>query len=204
MPDPIASLMNEMTPGAVPIPTLGDPYADLAAKAKAKYPRLANYPIKVTSAGPPIDNGSETYPPTEDQNPHPGNWTIQLNPKKMTGDPVDNVGLEMIHTLQGADPQYQKFTDQFVRSMTPGQLADSQRAYKRDMKDAGDNFMNTGKPESFDSWMRRVQGQEYIRGGIFTKVIPNWIGPKGEGRYTPEQTKLLDQIKQYLQTPAGK
>ncbi len=199
MPHPaieLAQLLQQPAP-SVQLPTAltggsADPYADLAAKAKARWPRLAKYPIQTISSGPPIPTGSETYPPTEDRNPHPGHWTIQLNPKKMTGDPVSNVGLEMIHTLQGEDPQYQKFTDQFIQSMTPDQRKSTQRLYAKE-KTAGEH-------RPYDQWLKTVQAQEYIRGGIFTDVIPNWVGPKGEGGYTPQQAKLLDQIKQYLQT----
>lgn len=200
MPHPtteLAQLLQQPMP-QVQLPTAltgaqADPYTDLAAKAKARWPRLAKYPIRTTALGPPIPTGSETYPPNEDNNPFRGNWTIQLNPKKMTGDPVSNVGLEMIHTLQGADPQYQKFTEQFIQSMTPDQKRSTQRLYAKEKAD--------GEHRSYDQWLRTVQAQEYIRGGIFTDVIPNWVGPKGEGGYTPKQMKLFDQIKGYLQTP---
>jgi hypothetical protein len=181
------------SPAAAP-----DPYATAVTEAKTRYPRFAHLPIKMTSQGPSIPYGSETYPPNEGNNPHPGNWTIQVHPSELAKGPkylADTVGLEMIHGLQGTDPQYQKFTDQFIKSMTPGQMSLMRREYKKDQ--AG------GEKRPFDEYMRTVQAQEYIRGGIFTDAIPNWIGPKGEGHYTPEQTKLLGQIKNYLQTPAS-
>lgn len=175
-----------------------DPMQQAVTEAKTKYPRFANIPIKLTTGKGP--GWSETYEPEDEQNPHPGNWTVQLrSPEAINGKVPHSstIGFEMIHALQASDPQYQKMTDRFVKSMTPDQLADARKAYVRDKK-------VFGTTESFDKWLPRVQAQEYIRGGIFTDVIPNWVGAKGEGRYTPEQTKLLDQIRQYLQTPAAK
>lgn len=206
--DPITialqALVKAKTPQSFPTSTLGpDPFAAAVMQAKQQYPRFAKLPLALTKGTGPMY--SETYPPEEDENPVPGKWTIQLRSPEALGDQKkwpDEVSLEAIHGLQATDPGYQKLTDEFVHSMTHDQLSDARRAYQRDMKNAGGNFMNTGQPEPFDSWMKRVQAQEYIRGGIFTKVIPNWIGPKGEGRYTPAQMKLLDKIKNYLQTSA--
>ena len=174
-----------------------DPYAQAVTEAKQKYPRFANIPIKLTTGSGP--GWSETYEPDDKENPHPGNWTVQLRSDEAKNGKVPHsstVGFEMIHALQANDPQYQKMTDQFVKSMTPSQLSSAKQAYQRDKK-------VFGTTESFDKWLPRVQAQEYIRGGIFTDVIPNWVGPKGEGQYTPQQTQLLGQIKNYLQTPAS-
>ncbi len=140
---------------------------------------------------------SETFPPDERGNPNPGNWTVQLRDPSVVKDKSvwpEYVGLESIHQLQAKDTKYQQFTEQFVKSMTPDQQRAARRTYDRNKKLFGED----ARP--YDQWLRDVQAQEYIRGGIFTKAIPGWIGPKGEGGYTSAQMKLLDQIKQYLQT----
>lgn len=123
---------------------------------------------------------------------------MQLRDSGVKNDPSawkDYIGLESLHPLYANDKGYQELTKEFVKTLkaNPAQMADIHRAYDRDKK-------VFGTKESFDKWLPRVQAQEYIRGGIFTKQIPGWVGPKGEGRYTPEQMKLLDRIKQYLST----
>lgn len=185
----------------MPGPSLID-FIQAVARSKQQYPRFNSLPLALTTGTGP--GYSETYPPTEDYNPQPGKWTVQMRDPKTIADVKhypSNVSLEAIHGLEATDPGYQSLTRQFIASMTPEQIRSSREVYNRDTR--GSNFMNTGKPESFDSFMNRVQGQEYIRGGIFTDVIPNWVGPKGEGRYTPNQMSLLEHIKQYLQTPAA-
>lgn len=175
-----------------------DPDAQAVEAAKQQYPRFAKYPIALMRGGAGPDY-SETYPPDEEGNPKPGNWTIQLRSKDAleNKNTTSQIGLEMIHALFADDPKYQKFTDQFIQSMTPNQMAATKRAYQRDLKENPDD-----KP-AWNDWLRRVQAQEYIRGGIFTDVIPGWVGPKGEAGYTPQQMQLLSQIKQYLQTSDG-
>lgn len=180
-------------------PRISDDAAQAAVKAaKTKYPRFAHLPIKLTAGKG--SGWSETYEPTEQTNPHPGHWTVELrSPKALAGNYDSTIGFEMIHALQATDPQYKKFTNQFVQSMTPQQIKDSKMVYEREKKEFPEDAN-----EPFQEWLPRVQAQEYIRGGIFTDVIPNWVGPKGDGKYTPEQTQLLGQIKNYLQTPASK
>jgi hypothetical protein len=170
---------------------------EAVAAAKQQWPRIKNIPIKLTTGSGP--GYSETYGPQETGgdggNPYPGNWTVQLRNPGVVKDRSqwqDYIGLEALHPLYAEDKGYQDLTNQFVKSMTPDQLRASQNAYEHDKKLFGD----TG--EAFDKWLPRVQAQEYIRGGIFTKAIPNWVGPQGEGGYTPEQMKLLDKIKEYL------
>jgi hypothetical protein len=154
--------------------------------------------MKLTSGSGP--GYSETYEPDEKGaggNPYPGNWTVQLRNPGVIKDPSqwqDYIGLESLHPLYAQDQGYRALTNEFVKSMTPEQMRSARTAYQRDKKIFGDSN------EPFDKWLPRVQAQEYIRGGIFTKAIPNWIGPKGEGGYTPAQMKLLQKIKNYLET----
>ena len=180
---------------ATPRPTPpSDPFQSAVTTAKQQYPRIANIPFMLTKGTGP--GWSETYEPEDDLNPHRGSWTVQLRSQEALANPhkwADTVALESIHALQANDKRYQQFTDRFVKSMTPEQTSDAKRAYERDKK-------VFGVTEPFDKWLSRVQAQEYIRGGVFPHAVPGWIGPKGEGRYTPEQMKLMDEITQYLKT----
>ncbi len=165
--------------------------------AKQRYPRISNIPMALTTGKGPFF--SETYEPEDPQNPQRGDWTVQLRSPGAIANKAQwpsVVGLEALHPLFAQDPKYQAFTKQFTGMMTPGQLADARRAYARDVQMGATNPQH----EPFDKWLQRVQAQEYIRGGIFTDVIPNWVGPKGEGHYTPEEMQLLDKIKAYLQS----
>src|SRR6266851_2227108 len=111
--------------GAMPTPS-PDPFAQAVAEAQAKYPRFAHLPIKLTQGNGP--GWSETYEPADRNNPHPGNWTVQLRSKDALSGKVpysSTIGFEMIHALQQSDPQYRAFTDQFIKSMTPEQLRDA-------------------------------------------------------------------------------
>ena len=194
-----------MTKQQSQVPSLGAPYpahggpTQQAALQQAvtteqqRYPRIANVPMALTTGVGP--GYSETYEPDDPQNPVQGKWNVQLRDPNAISNQTQwpsDVGLEAIHALQANDPRYQSMTKQFTQMMSPGQLADAHQAYLRDQK-------TFGTTEPFDKWLQRVQAQEYIRGGIFTDVIPNWVGPKGEGHYTPQETQLLDQIKGYLQ-----
>lgn len=201
MADPangLARIINEFSGTDFPTasPTF-DPYADAIQQAQATYPRIKSIPFALTvGKGPGM---SETYEPDEKGeggNPFPGKWTVQLrNPEVIQNRSIwpDYIALESLHPLYAQDKGYQQLTQQFVKSMTPDQLADARKAYKRDTE-------VFGVTESFDKWIGRVQAQEYIRGMLFPKVIKNWLGPSGEGRYTPNQLKLGRQIDQYLRS----
>ena len=162
--------------------------------AKQQYPRFNNLPLSLSvGVGPGF---SETYFPDDPENPQPGKLNVQLrDPKaiKNKSQWPDDVSLEAIHGLQDTDPKYQKFTQSFVHSMTREQMAAARHAYERDKKEFGTT-------ESFQKWLPRVQAQEYIRGMLFTKAIPNWVGPEGEGQYTPAQMNLGAQIERYLKS----
>ncbi len=166
------------------------------AQAKQQYPRIADLPLALSVGRGPFM--SETFQPDDPQNPLPGKLNVELRNPGVIADKSkwpDYVALEAIHGLQATDPQYQQFTKQFVQSMTQPQLADAKTRYQKLQQD--------GFGGSYEDYLHDVQAQEYIRGMVFTKAIPNWIGPKGEGKYTPQQLQLGQQITRYLKTPKG-
>lgn len=181
---------------ATPAPT-PDPYAAAIQQAKQQYPRIARIPFKLTTGkGPGM---SETFEPDDEDNPHKGNWTVQLRHPSVVNNPAswpDYIALESLHPLYAQDKGYQGLTDQFVKSMTPAQLADAKRGFARDQQ----MFPEDKGKTTFNDWLPRVQAQEYIRGMIFPKASPGWLGPQGEGRYTPQQLQLGAQIQKYLQS----
>jgi hypothetical protein len=185
-------------PGAGQGPAAQNPFDSAVATAKATYPRIASVPMKLTTGSGP--GMSETFEPNDNSNPARGNWTVQLRDQSVVNDKSmwpDYVGLEALHPLYANDKGYQNLTDQFVKSMTPEQTADAQRTYQ-------DQKKIWPTDESFDKWLPRVQAQEYIRGMIFPKAAPGWMGADGEGKYTPEQLQLGHEISQYLRTPDTK
>lgn len=194
------------TPGAPawqapPTPTV-DPKTLAAAvnTAKTRYPRLASYPIALTTGKGPYE--SETFKPEDKDNPMPGQWNIQLRSAKSMANPSllpDTVASEMQHALYEKDARYKAETDAFVKSMTPDQLASAKRAYQNEKIRFGD----TGD-DTFQQWLPKVQAQEYIRGHLFPNVNPGWTGPQGEGGYTPQQQKQLTALKTYLMTKDAK
>jgi hypothetical protein len=190
----IAGRFPSVQPTATATP---DPYAAAIQQAKQKYPRIASIPFKLTTGkGPGM---SETYEPDDEDNPHKGNWTVQLRHPSVINNPSswpDYVALESLHPLYAHDQGYRQLTNQFVKSMTPDQLADARRGFAKDQQ----MFPEDRGKTTFDDWLARVQAQEYIRGMIFPKANPGWLGPQGEGRYTPQQLQLGQQIQKYLQT----
>lgn len=172
-----------------------DPYQSAVQDAKQRYPRISNIPFTLTTGSGP--GMSETYEPDDPANPHKGNWTVQLRHPSVVGNRStwsDYIALESLHPLYANDKGYQQLTKQFVQSMTPEQMKAAKAAYEHDKKVFGDTS------ESFEKWLPRVQAQEYIRGMIFPKASPGWLGPKGEGGYTSKQLKLGQQIDQYLRS----
>ena len=178
-----------------------DPYPPgrwAVAQAKKKYPILSKLPLLMTTGSGPYE--SETYEPTDTTNPYPGKWNIQLRSEQSMRDQSllpDTVASEGLHALYALDPRYRAATKAFGASMTQDQLDASRKMYEREK--AQNNDIGS---ESFEEWLPRVQAQEYIRGYLFPNVNPGWTGPKGEGQYTVQQMQLLDQLKNYLQTPA--
>lgn len=176
------------------------------ALAKQQFPRLANWNVKLTTGerkGDDDPRQSETYFPDDPDNPTPGTWNLQLlNPKTIADKSLwpQYVGLESLHWLQDQDPQFQNYTEQFVKSMTPQQHADARQRYTEELAQAYQQPGNVGENlKSYDNWLRKVQALEYIRGGGMFPTS-SWL-KDNEGGYTPDQMKLMGQITNYLKTP---
>ena len=162
-------------------------------EAVRRYPWLANLgvPIKLTEGSGPYM--SESYDPKAEENPYPGNFTVQLRNKRLTGDPTSwpaALGREGMDYMSQHDPTYQAYAKQFRKMMTPQQLERAQTRYKKEQA--------TGEKRSFEDFLKKAELQEYIGGYVFD--MPNW---RNAG-WTPEQRQLLDKLKSHMwngQTP---
>jgi hypothetical protein len=174
----IADLMNSLSPAARRKRAVN--------KTLQRYPAFSTLgPIELTEGNGPYQ--SETYLPNDPDNPDPGKLDIQLRSaeSKDPGKYEDEVASEALHGVEATDPVYRALTQQFVKSMTPDELAESKQVFKQQ-----------GGGESFKDWLPRVQAQEYIRGALFPKLDD----PTGEWRsqLTPGQVKLMRLIQAYL------
>jgi hypothetical protein len=96
--------------------------------------------------------------------------------------------------LARQDPVYQSAAQAFGESMTDEQRKTSRARYERLQKTFGD--LGT-----FDDFLKESEIQEYMRGYLFSDVIPGWAGKGGKGQYTPEQERMMDSLKDYLMKP---
>lgn len=170
-----------------------DPYSAAVQKATQQYPWLKRMgvPIKlIVGKGPYM---SESYDPHTDENPHPGNFTVELRNSRLVDDPSSwpaALGREGMDYMARHDPTFQSTAKQFRSLMTPDQLQRSHSRYEKEQK--------TGETRSFEEFMKGAELQEFIGGYVFD--MPGWRDVK----WTPEQRKLLDSLKEYMwqgQTP---
>lgn len=170
-----------------------DPYTTAIQRARLQYPWMKRFGNIALTQGTGAGE-SESYMPTAEDNPRPGSYTVQL--RKAANNPSywpALLGRETIDWLARTDPVYKKAAAAFIKSMTPKQLSDARWAYQQDLKDFPED-----KDRSFEDFLKGAQAQEYIGAYLVPESSPGWMGPKGEGQYTPEQIKLLDGLKTYL------
>lgn len=189
-----------MAAGIPLVPTQpADPYASAVQAANRDYPRLAQYNMRLTY-DPKVQFWSETYPPKEEGNPFPGNWTVSMGNNKYYRDPSSwpgLVALEGLHALQTEDPRYQAMSKQLGTMLTPQQQAMVQKFYQQNLaRDPQDK-------RTLEQFTQQVQIPEIIRSRLFNPLFHKMENvPLGADEYglTPEQKKLIDQIDQYMRT----
>jgi hypothetical protein len=169
---------------------------DIEAVAK-QYPALSpymgnakvQYGDQAASAGRQL----EFYPPWESDNPNPGAVTLELF-QQMQGQPLQQaIAGDMLHLLgavdprtgQAVDPKWSQMRQQLIDSRTDKQRAMDQKVYR----DEGDK-------RSFDDWINQSRADAYVRGYITPDAANEW-----QQVYTPDQVKILDQMRGYLTTP---
>ena len=162
--------------------------------AVKQYPWLGRLgaPISLTTGDGPYQ--SESYMPDAEDNPTKGHFTVQLRSEKMKNNQdiwPHLIASEGLDYLARKDPTYQVFAQAFTESMTTDQILNSYDRYQREVE-------LSGEKRSFQEFLKGAQVQEYIRGYLFPKAAPGWTGPKGEGKYTSDQARLLTMLQAYL------
>lgn len=169
--------------------TPADPMATAVKEAKTRYPWLKRFDkVAITKGNGPYE--SESYMPDATDNPKPGHYTVEVRSDNMKKNPqqwADLLGREGLDWLARSDPVFQSTAQQFVASMSDKQIKRSRERFKEE-----------GSKGTFDDFMREAEAQEYIGGYLTPQAAPGWTGPKGEGQYTPEQIRLLEQLRAYL------
>lgn len=111
----------------------------------------------------------------------PGNPTIQQFDATATTE--DFMG-ETLHILPRLDPQVGAMRQQFIDSMTPQQHQKLQEQYDYAQK-------NFGEQRPYEAWKGMSGLDSWFRGNI-TGQFPADI-------YTPDQAKIFDRLRGYLQ-----
>lgn len=174
-----------------------NPYVSAVQQAKALYPALAPYPITLTSNLNRVGN-SETYSPTEGENPVPGKWNVEM----WKGPYAQNqaswpelIGLEGLHILQQEDPRYRQLTQQLAGMLTGHQRADADRMYARDQK-----LFNVTEPK--ESFLQHVFVPEFIRDQLWGDYFKKYEGGPGANErtadFTPEERSQIANIAAYM------
>jgi hypothetical protein len=178
------------------------PYDQVLQGIRAKYPPLQRHPFSIINAAQDNPEAySEFYPAWEEENPQPGQHTIEAY-SKLQNSPhqEDLITGEMLHLLggetpQGApvDPEYQKMKQSFIGAFSPEQLAEEHQQHQ----DPNRAQWVQGRP--FNQYMDQSRGDAYIRAGLFPKANPNW----GPDSFNPQQQVILNNIKKYLTSYPG-
>lgn len=175
-----------------------DVLQQLLAQIGQQYPALAPYAQqwRVQSGVPAHPSyQSETYPPWERDNPNPGTWTTEAYSREfgvpgLTGEMLHALGAVDPRTQSPVDPQWLALKNQLIGQRTPRHEEIDRRAYQAE-----------GDRRGFDDWMQQSRADAYVRGYLTPDAADNW---RRGGVYTPPMARTLDQMQQYLQTPAAR
>ncbi len=185
MPLPSPEYFNQNT-GGLPSPDM----------SLSKYPRLSNIPFKVSDQtnNPNSWTSLEFYPPDEPNNPFPGETTVGVFDKEMLNNPdklMDALTGELLHSLPLNDPNFKAMRDNFATTLTPRQTSIDDQAYEIDR-------MLSEYPRSREQFMDTSRLDAYLRGYLNPDEQDNW-----RGYYSPQQERILDQLKMYLRRDKG-
>lgn len=177
-----------------------DPYARAVADAKQQYPWVSKIPVPIKMFAGKGPYSSESYGPTEGNNPYPGNFTVELRKPQLIQNPSEwpaLLGRESIDYLARHDDVVKQAAAAFIKSMTPQQLARSRERWMLGKKE------DPTDKSTFEDFLREAEAQEYLGGYLL-----NMKGWENAG-WSPEQRALLARLKAYLvvdnaNTPLGR
>jgi hypothetical protein len=190
-------------PGMTRVAASDPDLSGLAAAVAQKWPRLDPHLKGAKIQWGPAqadDRQLEFYPPWEQDNPNPGQTTLELYNRKLTGPALESaVAGDMLHLLGTTDPATGKPVDQRffdLKQQLNAQLTAQHRnmdfdAYKRELPLYGDN------PPSFSQWMQQSRLDAYIRGYLTPDEADNW---RKAGAFTPAMTKTLEEMRSHLES----
>lgn len=192
--------LSKVFQAAQPKRMAGDPQLmQMWGEVVKQYPALGKHPFVITrGAGP---GHAETYPYYESHSPMPGVNVIELRNQNMTPEEIKStLAGEALHVLSGidpttqqpVDPNFRKFKDQFINSLTPEQLTFERMQFRSGNPDLG------VEGRDFKQWFETSRADAYLRGYLFPDKADEW---RQSGTYTGQQYGILQEAQKYLTTP---
>lgn len=190
---------GERPAAAAPAPAPEASFAPIVERISQKYPALAPHIAQAKIQwGDPQQferNGGhiEFFPPWELHNPNPGEVTLEIYNRGLTGQRLeDAIAGDMLHYLssvspegKAVDPQWRQLRDQVIAARDPEAIEIDRRAYAR--------AQQQGDTRSFEEWMDISRADAYVRGYITPDERNEWAGA-----YNPEQQRVLDAMLGHL------
>lgn len=189
----MAEIQTEFRADQVPImgEILAKPAADNALEqVYKKYKKLREYGFELIDSRDkksPHGGKLEFYHPLESRSPNPGKPTIEIFEGIVGEDLPTSIFGDMLHYLPEVMSEWATKRRKFQQSVTPDQKNMDKRAYERAV-------LRHGESRPFEKWFEINRLDAYIRGFIAPDKADEW-----RGVYTPEQKKLLNEMKALLQ-----
>jgi hypothetical protein len=166
---------------------------DVFEQAMEMYPVLRGLGIEYKiSPNPEERRMLEFYPPDETGSkkyPRPDEIPIdKLGVEIFNEDvrPLDILGDVTSHWLIYNHPEYIKYYDDFVESMSPEQKQRLMGQYK--------HYVSQGEERPYEQWEQMTGLPAYFRGYAFKQ----WPDEFNERAYTPEQREMFDRMMNQL------
>lgn len=162
---------------------------DVFEQAIEMYPILKDLGIEYKiSPNPEEKRMLEFYPPNERgavDKPRPRELPVnKLGVEIFNEDvtPLDVLGDVTSHWLIYNDPQYKKYYDDFVQSMSPEQ--------KQRLRGQYEHYVSKGEKRPYEQWEQMTGLPAYFRGYPFKQ----WPDDFNRIAYTPEQREMFDRM----------
>lgn len=166
--------------------------APVLERVYGKYPRLKQHGFEARTAPNQYQEGGgkmEFFHPEESHSPKPGVPLMEIYDPSIRGEQLEISMLgEAMHYLPSVDPKWEEMRQGFAASLTPEQQETDRRAYE---------YFEEKRP--YEQWMNVSRLDQYLGGYLAPPPDPKHR-EEWARTYTPEQKKLLEQMRNYLQT----
>lgn len=162
--------------------------AQLWDETQKQYPRLKDYPIDYAYTPKAGADMMESYAPEEEQRPAnfpKGRFGLEVF--RQDAKPLDLLGDVASHYAVYHDPKMQQLYEQFQKDIPKEGQAALKDLYEESKRDD-----NEKRP--YEDWLKQSGMPAYLRGRLVDQFKPTDY----PGAYSPDQLKVLDQMKQYL------